>query len=377
MNIAIWGKGKFGNYIKSQLEEREDISLICFIDRNPQPADGRNDLETIALSEVKSKPIDRILVAIIDYTSIFTQLQQICFQIEDIGLIRKNVYRLKKRLSEDILSDANICWLKGLDIHKPILKTLETNIMDGCNLNCKGCSHFSNLFTKEAHIPFENFCDDLKEISDHAFIAQLNLLGGEALLNERLTDYLDYARMMLPFSEIEIVSNGLLVPQQKETFFECCRKNSICISISGYKPTLLMKEKIRDVLEQNHVDYFFRQDVISFGKNIDLRGEAKPEEAFKRCRESSCHFFRGGKIYKCPFAALGNKFFRHYDLDIRLNSGTDIFEPGLDWDKLIMCLERNPVEACRYCGEEERMEWETENNPKPEDWIISIQDNQE
>lgn len=34
MKVSIWGAGKFGQYIKKQLEKREDIVLMSFIDSN-------------------------------------------------------------------------------------------------------------------------------------------------------------------------------------------------------------------------------------------------------------------------------------------------------------------------------------------------------
>ena len=35
--------------------------------------------------------------------------------------------------------------------------------MDGCNLNCRGCRHFSNLFTQGERISFESFCENLQQ----------------------------------------------------------------------------------------------------------------------------------------------------------------------------------------------------------------------
>lgn len=97
---------------------------------------------------------DLILVAILDYRSVCKELQP-----EDknrVAIIKGRVYTLRKELSCDILHDENLLWVKDLEkIDKPVLTHLETNIMDGCNLNCRGCSHFSNLFGIEigrAHV---------------------------------------------------------------------------------------------------------------------------------------------------------------------------------------------------------------------------------
>lgn len=202
------------------------------------------------------------------------------------------------------------------------------------------------------------------------YIYQLNLLGGEALLEEKICDYIQYARNMLPDSEIQLISNGLLIPKQPDAFFECCRENNIFISISGYQPTLFMKEKIIDIFDKNHVIFSFRDEVAEFGKNIDLTGTADKAEAVKRCRESKCHFLRHGRIYKCPFEALANRCFEHYGLDIKIYGGKDIYDENLNWKKMTEDLFSHPVDACRYCGKEEKIRWSVSDQPELEDWVV-------
>ena len=369
MRIAIWGAGKFGHYIKDQLEKRKDVTLIGFIDQNTQLCKETRDLKVMTLLQAREQNVDYIFIAVLNFPSVLKQLRQ--ENLDGIAFVRDRVYTFKKKFSEDILHDNNIVWLKDIDINKPWLRKLETNIMDNCNLNCKGCSHFSNLFAKDTYIPFDRFCKDLEQIAGNVNIIHFYLLGGEALLNERLTEYIEFSRQILPYTAIEIVSNGLLIQKQPDKFFECCRKNDVLISISGYKPTLLIKDKIEDILKKKNVEYLFREDVLEFGKNIDLQGTADPATAVANCRENDCHFFRNGRLYKCPFVALGNYFFSHYGIDIRLNGGIDIFNSHLNWDEVVKKIENQPIDACRYCGEEERVEWKVENYPKLEDWIIS------
>lgn len=369
MKVVIWGAGKFGRYIKNQLVERKDIVLLGFIDKNIKSGELVDGIEVITLAQAREQKADVILIAILEYASLYAKLKQ--ENNEGIGIIKGTVYTLKKMLSMDLLNDNNILWIREVEKSgKPLLAHLETNVMDGCNLNCKGCSHFSNLFAQDESISFNVFCKDLQQIVDHTNTASLYLLGGEALLNNSLMDYLEFSRKLLPEADIQIVSNGLLVPSQTKEFFDCCRRNEIVISISGYRPALLMKDKIVSILEENQVLYAFRGDVLTFGKNIDLQGKSNPEKAFRNCRERACHFFRNGRIYKCPFEALGNQFFTHYDIDIRFNGGFDIYDTSLNWDELVERLDINAVDACCYCGEEERMEWAVENHPKLEDWVV-------
>ena len=297
--------------------------------------------------------------------------EQFKTSIYKVGIIGNRVFEAKLELADNLFADKNILWNDAQYLNKPILNSLETNIEDGCNLNCRGCSHFSNLFKKGEKIPFETFCKDLKKISDNVFVYRFNMLGGEALLNERLTEYIEYAANIMPYTDIGIVTNGLLLLKQNKKFFEICKKYNISIGISGYKPTLAIKDKILQILDKNEVVYTFRDEVKDFGKNIDLLGQNEPQSALRRCRESRCHFMRNGKLYKCPFEALGNKLFTHYNMDIRIEGGIDLYQENLDWKKVVYDLHNNPVDACRYCGKEERIEWCIANTPQMEDWIIS------
>lgn len=372
MKIAIRGTGRFGKYIADQIKRNNNYTLAFFVDSNAdlwgKNVDGVPIISPHELQNKYQNDVDIVLVAYMNSIENFNQI--VTSKDLKYGFIRNRVYEAKLQLEKDLLQDANIVWSNASYLNKPILRSLETNIVDDCNLNCRGCSHFSNLFEHGARVPFEIFCKDLAKVAEHIYIHQFNMLGGEAILNDRIIEYIEFTREILPHSEIELISNGLLIPKQSEEFFECCRKNDITISISGYKPTLLIKNKICEVLAKHHITYIFREDVTEFGKNIDLSGSADIYVAVKRCRENRCHFLRYGRIYKCPFEALGNKFFSHYGLDIQFHGGTDIYDPDINWEELICRLYYSPIDACKYCGKEEKIAWSIANHPSIEDWTI-------
>lgn len=371
MNILIWGTGKFALYILKQIRQRENVVVKHFIDSNCEKWGEKIDgISVVSPDNIRNYCSENevILIAFTNGIDIFDRIT-ICNTYK-VGFIRNRVFEAQLSLAEDILKDSNILWSDADYLNKPMLYSLETNLEDGCNLNCRGCSHFSSLFHKGEKVPFETFCKDLKKISENVFIYRFNMLGGEALLNERIVEYIEYVVKLMPHTDIELVTNGLLIPKQSKEFFECCRKNNVTIAISGYKPTMAMKDDITRVLDENGVVYVFRRVVEDFGKNIDLSGKNDRQTAVKRCRENRCHFMRQGKIYKCPFEALGNKFFSHFNVDARIEGGIDIYQEKLDWQQVVSILHNDPVDACKYCGVEERIEWRVANNPVIEDWII-------
>ena len=65
---------------------------------------------------------------------------------------------------------------------KESLDYIEYNVVGHCNLNCKGCSHFSNIQKKEFAdlATFEKDISMLKKLFSE--IRLINLLGGEPLL---------------------------------------------------------------------------------------------------------------------------------------------------------------------------------------------------
>ena len=45
--------------------------------------------------------------------------------------------------------------------------SIQTHVIDTCNLNCKGCGHFANLFRGNTNCDLAKFSDELEtEYSD-------------------------------------------------------------------------------------------------------------------------------------------------------------------------------------------------------------------
>ena len=96
-----------------------------------------------------------------------------------------------------------------------MLEKIDIHITDHCNLNCKGCTHFSPL-SEEFYLNIDNFRTDLARLAalTGAQLGQIFLLGGEPLLHPHLTDFFPIARDLFPNTQIIIITNGILLPQQ-------------------------------------------------------------------------------------------------------------------------------------------------------------------
>ena len=89
---------------------------------------------------------------------------------------------------------------------------LEHHIVDHCNLNCAGCSHFSPL-ASEWYESLEDFRKDFTELANktNTQVKTIRIMGGEPLLHPQVTDFLITARQLFPTSEIQLVTNGILL----------------------------------------------------------------------------------------------------------------------------------------------------------------------
>lgn len=368
MDIAVWGAGAFGKYVIGKLKCNEQIHIRYVIDSHARGSVAGIDIVNPSEYMETCSPSEYVLVAFLNGICIKSQLMEM--GVLNWGIIHNCVFTNKLDFSRDLVSDKNILWNTDKEMALPMMETLETNIVDYCNLNCKGCSHFSNLFEKGAQMPYEVFEKDIRFLEDKIYIKQFNLLGGEVFLNARILDYIDCLNHYMPKTHIVLVTNGLPIPRLDPEILTGMAVRQVEVSITEYPPTAKMKEQIRETLNQYKIHYFFRSAVLTFGKNIDLKGKNDANKAQSECREHTCQFLRDGKIYKCPFSALGNYFFDYYGIPLHFEEGIDIYEEGNEWDRVISNLRQMPIEMCRYCGSEERFAWEVSVCPQKEEWLI-------
>lgn len=371
MNIAIWGAGKFGQLVVRQLVNRPNIVVRYIIDKRANELKEVCGIPVVSPEIFKSSFTEDVEIVLVAFVNSMLNIKELkSLGIKKLGVVSDLAYRYSAILSGHILEDCQIIWGDDINENLPFLPVLETNVVDYCNLNCKGCSHFSNIFPKGSKVAFETFKRDIKRLSQEINIIQFNLLGGEALLSAELEDYIQCLMEYMPATRIQLVTNGILIPRQSPDRLRFFEQNNVYISITEYPPTAKMREEIIKTMNQYGIHFEMRQLVSTFGKNIDLLGENDPWEAQRTCRESRCHFLREGKIYKCPFSALGNYFFKYYHIPLYFDEGIDIYGGENDWKEIIDNLDKKPVEQCRFCGAEERFSWAVSLKPDKNEWMI-------
>ncbi len=238
-----------------------------------------------------------------------------------------------------------------IDVSKPRLDYLETEITHVCNLNCRGCCGFMNLVREEERIyRYERFCADLARLKELFWgIAKIRLMGGEPLLNPRLADYAEAARSVFPDCDLRIVTNGLLMPKLSAQTLDRIGKADCSFDISNYPPTQKKKKEIVSVLHAAGVKYNFSIPMRYFFRNLRREPAQSPEPAFNNCIFTHCHMLLEGRLSPCSFAACTYRFNRRYGTDYTEADGFDLSDPELDGWKIISAF-THPHEFCRYCG---------------------------
>lgn len=244
---------------------------------------------------------------------------------------------------------------KDLNTAYENISSLDIELTGKCNLNCKSCSHFSPI-AEEEKLSIEEFERDIKQLAKimPGKIRKINLLGGEPLLHEQIESFMKTARQYFPKTEIYIVTNGILLLQQKPSFWTSAQENNIGIEVTKY-PIRLDFKKMQETARKYGVKFRFygRSGYIQktqYLLPLDLEGKQKKEESFKECfMARNCITLYRGRLFPCSYAAYIDRFnsYFHKEIPITIDDYADIYqEPGEEIMKKIS----HPVPMCGYCN---------------------------
>ena len=243
-----------------------------------------------------------------------------------------------------------------------------------CNLNCKGCAHFSPL-SGEEFPDFEEAERDFARLGQlfHGRCASISLMGGEPLLNPRVEDYCRMARKHFPIGDVQIVTNGILLMKMPDSFYETCKEAKISIHVTPY-PIKLDHKSINKRCRRYGVPYHFYWDETSkeefFRYVIDETGSQDMVQNFIECGNANyCLFLYKGRMYPCGAGAHFRVFNEYYKagMEVTDRDSVDIYKVRSDWELLMEMAK--PVPMCRYCvmsGRKETFTWGHSKKDKKE-----------
>ena len=255
---------------------------------------------------------------------------------------------------------------------KPSLFHLDVHITDHCNLNCRGCEHYSSIsepaFADLAATTRE--FERLAELFDT--IEQIYLLGGEPLLHPEVEEFVRAARRSFPRTRLSLMTNGVLVSRMPASFWKTLHDTDTTLLCDSY-PINIPVDKINSLGEEYGVAVEWMKAATEFFKiPLDVTGSCDPADSFDRCRGlSNCAIVRDGRLYPCAHIA-------YVDI-LQKRSGVEGIEPGehdsisiwdgADGDEIIDFLMK-PVPWCSHCDFDsfEEYPW-SRGNGDPDEWF--------
>ena len=313
---------------------------------------------------IRNKELDGIIIAADTYSP-FTREAIKFFKtnsIPKVGILHPQHPDLKVTKLEE--------FIYFLDPDKFYMPYLETHVIDGCNLNCERCVHFSPLYNENDVYELETFKRDMRRVSQVVDVITIRLLGGEPLLKSDFEEYLNLTRYYFPKSDLHIITNALLIPSAPQSLMDTLHRNRFIVDISMYPPTVNIFEKIKNRLQENGIPFTAGEKVETFRTLITLSNDHNPSISSKNCGCSPSRFIRDGKLYKCPVDIMSRRFKEKFNIkNFPSPTGIDIYAEN--FVSLIELLDR-PVEHCSWCNESTpRFPWKASKRHTKEEWLAN------
>ena len=258
---------------------------------------------------------------------------------------------------------------------------IEIHIVDHCNFNCKGCTHFAPL-ADETYLTLEEFEADLKRLYEitNGEIKIFHILGGEPLLHPKCIEFLKSTRKIFPKSIVKLVTNGILLPEQADEFYKSCAEYDITIAPTKYQIGVKWIE-IENKCEYFNVklDYFMgsgQAKKVMHKIIFDIEGKQNPKEQFLKCwlDNPGLFYLDHGKLYKCaqvPFIRFFNHAF-NLNLEVKKSDYINIYD-NITLNHILEFMSK-PSQFCRYCSKDKtigNLEWQ-QSEKKITEWIENI-----
>lgn len=375
MNVAIitWGDE---SRILYDLLHRNGYNIVCIIEDNNCKWDLRYK-ETPIVSSGKGAvmfeagSIEKFIVPSLDEQLNYRAEKMIsAYGIDLDNLLYAPIETLKGKLS-DGEKIAKIC----LYTERTELETMEIHVAEHCNLNCKNCSMFCGLVETCDFPCYQEFEEGIKQLKNFfPHIKKFRIIGGEPLLNPELDKYICLIRNVYPYTDIRLISNGILVTKMSDQLIQTIIDNDVTFIVTQYISLKHSIDEINRFLSKTGIRYIVTETVLEFQKIYNALGDSDIDENFYRCHwKGSCATMYGTKIATCYVPFVIHYFSDKFNLAIEETGKIDLMEEGLTAQEIIKRM-HTPFDMCRYCAPKGNWtEWERlpdKNNTTIQDWSI-------
>lgn len=251
---------------------------------------------------------------------------------------------------------------------------IEFNLSDHCNLNCRGCTHYSPLAPAE-YEPLDRVKRNLEHLADVCgdAIEVLYIIGGEPLIapHELLTGTMRHMRECFPKARLHLFTNGLALHRMTDDFWDIARRCGIVISMTRY-PVNFDYDAAERLVRSRGVEL----------QIFDDRGNAatwfryplSPSKSHNRfvshfrCYNWGCLTVVGDKLYPCSISACSGHLNRAFGTHFEHCEGDYLVVERITSVKQIRRLRNRPVPFCGYCAHHEIVDYAPSRRERSE-WL--------
>lgn len=335
MKFIIYGAGVRGKKIIAKWGGTPDSEILGVYDQ-------RKTGEVLGIPIARYEDGDRDIPVVISLADVKIVVK-IVQDLRDVGY--QKIYWYKENPYDDTFTgqlDDMSMW------GETFLPSVEMHISDACNLNCRGCTHFSPLF-HHVDADLESRLSDVRKLkSKVSYIVDFTLLGGEPFLNPEVNGYIEGIRKILPDTRLNLITNGLLIPKLPQDVLDCIRRNRVIVGISEYEPTHEIIGDITKPLSDAGVKYLIRSfsKKQKFNKPIELHPSGKYQ---KKCISDGCVNIYNGLVCRCPTLMYAFKFNEAFGAHLPTDGIMTLDEApeGAEFLKIL----REAVPLCEHCVE--------------------------
>jgi hypothetical protein len=248
------------------------------------------------------------------------------------------------------------------------IASLDISVVKHCNLNCKGCDHFSPM-ADEWYIDvgiFESNLKQLKKILKDKQLYELNLMGGEPFLHKNIYELCKIAREIFNETKIVIVTNGIIYNKSKSVWDNLFSKLDIRVSVSDYSDKEKQFYKLN--LSKNKQDGYAYKTCVNRCTDYQVIRQKQKREMFSLVPCAQLN--ENGDLYSCIIPAnidILNKSFGCQFEVIEWKDFVNIYKVD-SVDEIIKMNNKQKIPFCDYCLSKTMQCWGISKKDESE-WI--------
>lgn len=375
MNVAIITWGDEGRVLY-ELLDRNGYNIICIIEDNSKKWGMEYNNTPIVSSGKGAVMFEEGSVEKFISPSLDEKLNdRVAKMLVAYGIGLDNLLYAPVETLKDVFSDKERIEKICLYTERTELETMEVHVAEHCNLNCKNCSMFCGLVENVEfpnYLEFEIGITKLKFFFPH--IKKFRIIGGEPLLNPELEKYIILIRKIYPYTDIRLISNGILVTKMSNSLVNTIIENKVTFIVTQYISLKNSIDEIKFFLSKTGINYIITQAVLEFQKIYNAVGDSDIEESFNHCHwKGGCATIYGSIVATCYVPFVIHYLSDRFNLSIEESGKIDLMEEGITSQEIVRRM-NTPFDMCRYCATNcVWTEWEqlkNKNNTTIQDWSM-------